>query len=126
MICKRSAEPTEHVRSAVYHDRFPGEVQATGDPAPETESVDCLYPTTSTFALLHVIGELSKATETGTAAAGEQIPVLSPAVYLSNKIITVGRRLYDRAEVMIRRGEADSVLKLEFFDYTQVKLYRQT
>jgi hypothetical protein len=70
-IGERHAKLTKHVRLAVYYDSCTREVHVTIGPAPKAKSPICAGSSTSTFALLHVVGELFKATETGAATAGE-------------------------------------------------------
>ena len=126
MICERPAHPAEHVRLAVYHDRRTWGVQATNNPASEAESHTCLYPTASTFALLHIISELFKATKSGADAAGKQPSILRPVIYFSDKVIVVSGRFDDRAEVAIRVGEADIIVEFKLVDYAEVQLNRQS
>lgn len=78
-----AADPTKHASSAVYHGRFSRNIQAVSHSASQTQSVDSIGSTASTFAFLHVIGEVPKATETNAATACEQALVFRPVVYFS-------------------------------------------
>jgi hypothetical protein len=105
------------MRLAVYHDSHTLCVQATSDSALETQSLHCINPTTSVFTLLHIIGELFKATKTGTPAASEQPSVLGPAVCFGSKIFCM-RWACDDPEVVVREREVDGDLNLELVDDT--------
>jgi hypothetical protein len=79
-MSERPAKPTKHVSLAIYDDNCTWRVQARCNPAIEAESLICFDPTADTFALLHVVSELFKATETGAAAARKQASVSGPFI----------------------------------------------
>jgi len=84
-----AADPTKHVSSTVYYDRFSRNIQAVSHSAFQTQPVGSLSSTASTFAFLHVIGEVPEATERDAAAACEQALILCPAVYFSLEVLAM-------------------------------------
>jgi hypothetical protein len=123
-IGKCPAKLTEHVRLAIYNDRCSWYIQAASSPASEAQPRNCLYPTTSTFSLFHIISKFLKATKTGAVAACEQSPVLGPVTCFSTKIVRMRGRFDYRTEIAICESKVDTVVELELVDYAEVQLDR--